>query len=285
MSTQPNPTTLDPKVVAQAAEAIEKAQALLITAGAGMGVDSGLPDFRGDEGFWRAYPPMKQRGLSFVDMANPRGFYKDPHLAWGFYGHRLHLYRDVEPHKGFSLLRQWGAKMPQGCFVFTSNVDGQFQKARFDREMILERHGSIHHLQCILPCNEEIWSAEGTKVSVDLQTFLASEPLPRCPHCNNLARPNVLMFGDDGWIVDRTEEQNARYKAWQKSIDPHRLVVIECGAGTAIPTVRFEGEVMQFQGATLIRINPRESQGPRNTLSLPCGASEGLHAILSAMSS
>ena len=45
--------------ITQAARLIEKADGLLITAGAGMGVDSGLPDFRGNEGFWRAYPDRK----------------------------------------------------------------------------------------------------------------------------------------------------------------------------------------------------------------------------------
>ncbi len=50
---------------------IEEAEAVLITAGAGMGVDSGLPDFRGNKGFWRAYPPIAKLGLSFSDMANP----------------------------------------------------------------------------------------------------------------------------------------------------------------------------------------------------------------------
>ena len=72
----------------QAAIAIRNARALVITAGAGMGVDSGLPDFRGDEGFWNAYPPYRRLGLAFVDAANPRHFEDDPAFGWGFYGHR-----------------------------------------------------------------------------------------------------------------------------------------------------------------------------------------------------
>ncbi|HQP37085.1 MAG TPA: Sir2 family NAD-dependent protein deacetylase, partial [Polyangiaceae bacterium] len=71
-----------------AAEAIHQADALLITAGAGMGVDSGLPDFRGNQGFWRAYPAYADLGLSFVSLASPGWFQRDPRLAWGFYGHR-----------------------------------------------------------------------------------------------------------------------------------------------------------------------------------------------------
>ena len=73
------------------AEHLKQADGLLITAGAGMGVDSGLPDFRGDQGFWKAYPPLKHLGKNFVDMATPELFYTDPKLAWGFYGLRLTL--------------------------------------------------------------------------------------------------------------------------------------------------------------------------------------------------
>src|SRR6266853_6748314 len=87
-----------------AAEAIKAADALLITAGAGMGVDSGLPDFRGTKGFWRAYPVIAKLGLSFEEMANPSWFKKSPELAWAFYGHRLNLYRKTVPHAGFKHL-------------------------------------------------------------------------------------------------------------------------------------------------------------------------------------
>jgi len=80
-------------LITQAADVIRNAEALLVCAGAGIGVDSGLPDFRGNEGFWKAYPPFAKLGLNFIDMANPEWFSQDPELAWGFYGHRLNLYR------------------------------------------------------------------------------------------------------------------------------------------------------------------------------------------------
>ena len=62
-----------------AAEAIRTADALLIGAGAGMGVDSGLPDFRGPEGFWKAYPPF--RGKQFGEISTPHWFQTDPGLG------------------------------------------------------------------------------------------------------------------------------------------------------------------------------------------------------------
>lgn len=57
-----------------AAQTLRAADALLVSAGAGMGVDSGLPDFRGTEGFWRSYPALAKLGLSFEEMANPVWF-------------------------------------------------------------------------------------------------------------------------------------------------------------------------------------------------------------------
>jgi NAD-dependent SIR2 family protein deacetylase len=74
--------------VADAAALMREADGLLITAGAGMGVDSGLPDFRGNEGFWKAYPALAKAGLSFTSIACPDAFRRNPRQAWGFYGHR-----------------------------------------------------------------------------------------------------------------------------------------------------------------------------------------------------
>src|SRR3954470_7784392 len=108
----------DSEQIAKAALWIRSADAIVVTAGAGMGVDSGLPDFRGPEGFWRAYPPYRRLGLRFEQLANPEAFARDPHLAWGFYGHRLALYRATRPHEGFAILRRWGEAMAGGSFVF-----------------------------------------------------------------------------------------------------------------------------------------------------------------------
>jgi NAD-dependent SIR2 family protein deacetylase len=84
-------TDLQNETLEKAAGWLREADGLLITAGAGMGVDSGLPDFRGRDGFWRAYPALRHHGFSFEDMANPARFAEHPELAWGFYGHRLKL--------------------------------------------------------------------------------------------------------------------------------------------------------------------------------------------------
>jgi len=277
---------LTDEAVERAAVAISEAEALLITAGAGMGVDSGLPDFRGNEGFWRAYPPFRKLGVSFVDMANPTWFARDPELAWGFYGHRLGLYRTTEPHPGFQTLRRWGAGTKHGTFVFTSNVDGQFQKAGFDDERIFECHGSLHHLQCTGPCCLDIWHAGSTEISLDEETFRARPTLPECPACGALARPNVLMFGDWNWIPYRSQVQERRFSAWLERGAGLRIAVVELGAGSAVPTVRLTSErVASRFGGTLIRINPREPLAPQGQIGISAGALETLTAIDRVISS
>ena len=115
--------------IERAASFIANADALLICAGAGMGVDSGLPDFRGEGGFWTVYPALGRERIEFENIANPNAFRADPIQAWGFYGHRLKLYRETTPHDGFRILKEIAEKLPHGAFVFTSNVDGHFRKA------------------------------------------------------------------------------------------------------------------------------------------------------------
>ena len=51
-----------------------KADSLIISAGAGMGVDSGLPDFRGNQGMWQAYPELGKQRIDFTEIANPAAF-------------------------------------------------------------------------------------------------------------------------------------------------------------------------------------------------------------------
>ena len=104
-----------------------------------MGVDSGLPDFRGNACFWRAYPALAEapglhRGrLSVHVRARPGAGLGLLRAPVGF------LPTDPPvPHDGFASLRKWAARTHLGAFVFTSNVDGQFQKAGFDANAVHE---------------------------------------------------------------------------------------------------------------------------------------------------
>lgn len=267
-----------PDVVRRAADAIGSAQVLLIVAGAGMGVDSGLPDFRGERGFWNAYPMYERLGISFVGAANPVHFRDDPAFGWGFYGHRTNLYRATEPHEGFRILRRWIARLGLAHFVVTSNVDGQFQKAGFDEVAVLEVHGSIHHLQCLAPCSGAIWPSR-EEIPVDQETMRALR-IPRCGRCGGVARPNILMFGDDSWLSVRTDAQEDGFEAFLGENGGRPTAVVEMGAGTAISTMRAMSERLgRRRGVTVVRINPREPWIDSPHIAIPDGALSTLAAI------
>ena len=265
----------DAALLRRCAEAVREADGLLVTAGAGMGVDSGLPDFRGAQGFWRAYPALGRARIAFESIASPAAFDADARLAWGFYGQRLALYRRTEPHQGFAILKQIGDSMPNGAFVFTSNVDGQFGKAGYSGEQVCEIHGSIHHLQCMRGCSGEIWPAVDFAPEIDEEKCLLRSALPACPRCEGLARPNILMFGDWGWIESRQQAQYAALHAWLEQVT--RPVIVEIGAGTAIPSIRHFGEAAR---GALIRINPTEPEVPKGKgFGLRMGGLEGIRRL------
>jgi len=263
--------------IKRAAEIIKNADALLIGAGAGIGVDSGLPDFRGKKGFWKEYPVLKERKKSFQDMANPIWFEINPKMAWGFYGHRLNLYRKTKPHKGFQILKEWIEKYNKDYFIFTSNVDGQFQKAGFSNNKIVECHGSIHYVQCSKNCSDYIDFFD-EKVIIDEDKLMLESKIPRCKNCGEILRPNILMFNDWNWLEERTDKQMNNYSRWKNNTK--NIVVIEIGAGKNIPTVRLE---MEKTSKEIIRINPRESNikylNNVNSIGLNLGAEEAISLI------
>ena len=109
--------------------------------------------------------------------------------------------------------------------MFTSNVDGHFARAGFDESCIAECHGSIHHLQCLDGCRGDIWPADAFHPQIDEENCRLTSDFPRCPHCGGMARPNILMFGDWGWLEDRSEAQRRRLQNWLRKVE--RLLVIE----------------------------------------------------------
>eukprot|EP00668_Euglena_longa_P014884 GGOE01018919.1.p1 GENE.GGOE01018919.1~~GGOE01018919.1.p1 ORF type:complete len:331 (-),score=37.89 GGOE01018919.1:158-1150(-) len=188
---------------------------------------------------------------------------------------------------------------PSSCpfFVYTSNVDGHFRRFFSGRE-ILEIHGSTDFWQCAAPCCSEVWTLPTTfRFDVDCDALTtapnashpaivgqvkqishyAAEPqlvisekppvvcgIPACIHCGNEARPNVLMFCDDGVVCSAFAESH--YVEWECAMEavladqlpeccqvangcdngprwvPGGLVIIEMGCGKNVPSVRQETE-------------------------------------------
>lgn len=104
--------------------------------------------------------------------------------------------------------------------------------------------------------------------------------LPRCIRCRAVARPNILMFGDGTWLESRSGAQRERFEEFLADHAGARLAVVEIGAGRAVPTIRWTSERLGArEGATVVRINPRESEIDPPHLSIASGARVALERI------
>lgn len=262
----------------RAADAIANAQCLILSAGAGMGVDSGLPDFRGQGGLYSEDSIFASYGYDMKHLVSPLLLHENPRLAWGVMTVIHRLFSRATPHEGFDVLKRWTRTRPY--FIHTSNVDGQFQKAGFDEDRIVEVHGSVHYLQPNMPetQEDEIWPVGELGLEVDLKTGMAIGDLPTVPGTDALARLNILMFGDFHWLITRTHEQETHYEAWRENIRPLRCTIIECGAGTALPTVHHHANRLfaDMPKVDLVRINPSQVRCPDGAIHIEMGAREAL---------
>jgi NAD-dependent SIR2 family protein deacetylase len=275
----------DPQMLQRAAEVIRAAEGLVLMAGAGMGAEAGRAEFQNDEDFWRAYPPFAKQRLPFAELSTPQWFERNPALAWGFYGWRIEQGRRTPPHAGFAILRRWMAEKPQGGFVFTSCLDGCFQRGGFAEERVVECHGSLEHLQCVKPCCAATWPAPADlQLTIDPETLRAGGDLPRCVRCGGLARPNVLMAGDGAWSSGRTLAQQVRFRAWLGSLARGKFGLIEVGASAAGATVRQTAEQLAAAGrVSLIRLGSDGAADPPNAISLAGETPAVLEALAAAM--
>jgi NAD-dependent SIR2 family protein deacetylase len=287
-------TTPPPWLLQKAITVLQQSTTILILAGAGMSADSGLPTFRGKEGFWKAYPPAASKGLSFSDVSNPASFIQNERFGWGFFGHRYHLYTNATPHDGYSNLLRLCQSKRNSYFIFTSNVDGHFERTGFAPNQIFECHGSIHYVQTFHPYSDgrHIVPATSTclpQLKINSETFEAMGELPTITVEGRprKSRPNILMFNDSTFNPDRIDAQEDRWNSFLDKLPRStKLVAIEIGAGKGVPTVRYTSEniLNQFPNSYLIRINVDEPEGPsKQTISVPLGGKAAIDLLMAAL--
>ncbi|MBI5153595.1 NAD-dependent protein deacylase [Candidatus Poribacteria bacterium] len=158
----------------RAADWIAKARAVLVITGAGLSAASGIPTFRGKDGWWKNHDPMT--------LASPEGFAADPALVWEWYVHRISLVRAAEPNPAHEALARLERLVPS-LLVLTQNVDGLQQRA--GSQSVHEIHGSILRARC---------TRTGRVYSVDELDL--RPPFPVKTPDGALARPDVVWFGE-----------------------------------------------------------------------------------------
>tara|TARA_B100000886_G_C20419012_1_gene490580 strand:- start:313 stop:1212 length:900 start_codon:yes stop_codon:yes gene_type:complete len=265
------------EAILNASKSINDSEALLIVAGAGMGIDSGLPDYRGPNGLWNTWHPAKELNLTYEKLSTHEQFLENPELAWGFQTYLTMLYHKLEPHDGYKLLLKMAKeKFNNNYFVITSNVDSQFLKAGFDSNKLYEVHGTKRLWQCIdKNCNKshKPWNMNIEEIpQIDQNTLKAVKPFPKCIYCGRLARPNVSFFGDLIFNEKICKIQSLKLLEWLETIMNKKLVIMEFGCGISEHSIRFQLKSNQYTmmsnewklpkhflsdlNTKLIRINP-----------------------------
>ena len=154
---------------------------ILVLTGAGVSAESGIPTFRGKDGYWRNLNPAK--------LATPEAFAKDPGLVWEWYRERRRRIRNAQPnpaHKAIAKLAQYA----QEFLLVTQNVDDLHARAGSSKEKMVQIHGDIFVTRCSrCDFSRHDYEHEHEHESEDID-------LPRCPRCEGLMRPGVVWFGE-----------------------------------------------------------------------------------------
>lgn len=182
---------------------VEGAERIIVSTGAGISAESGVPTFRGPDGLWRRFRPE--------DLATPEAFARDPRLVWEWYAWRRELISECRPNAAHHALAALALARP-GVRILTQNVDGLHavaaREAAGDRDpgpaLSLELHGSIFRVRCTV-CGDAYEHRDRIDVG-------AGAALPACRRCGGLLRPGVVWFGEalDPVVLDEAYAEASR---------------------------------------------------------------------------
>ena len=202
---------------------IEASHNIVFFGGAGVSTESGIPDFRSQDGLYNlkyAYPPETILSHSFF-MSNPDEFYK-------FYKDKL-VHANAKPNPAHIALAKLEA-IGKLKAIITQNIDGLHTTA--GNKNVIELHGSLHRNYC-MDCNKKY----------SLEFMLEAEEIPLCS-CGGVVRPDVVLFEEP---LDESVIQNA-----VSSFINADLLIIGGTSLTVYPAAAF---IDYFRGGKLVLIN------------------------------
>ena len=207
------------------AQKLKGSKKIVFVTGAGISQESGIPTFRGKDGYWRRYDPMK---LASIDA-----FYDDPKLVWEWYEDRRKNILSVKPNEGHFAISQM--EEFKDVVILTQNIDGLHQRSGSTN--VLELHGSIIRIKCTV-CD----------FADNITENFESLP-PKCK-CGGMLRPDVVWFGE-------SLPQNI----WQSAIKEASVcdVMVIVGTSLVVSPANTLPVYAKQNGAILIEVNPEKT--------------------------
>jgi len=201
---------------------------LLALTGAGISAESGIPTFRGKEGYWtvgsREYHPQQ--------MATHAAFTRMPREVWRWYLYRRTVCNAAQPNAGHRALVEADHTFTDRFVLVTQNVDGLHLRAGSPPARTLQIHGNIDFMRCADECSITLYPVPpeiGPKTRDD---DLSDDELAllRCPSCGKPTRPHVLWF-DESY----DEELFRAASALHAAADAELLLVVGTAGATNLP--------------------------------------------------
>lgn len=248
----PMPSSTDGcwKATERLQESLDKAEAVVLGAGAGLSASAGF-DYAGER--FRAHFQDFAAAYPFTDMY-AGGFYPYETLEeyWAYWSRYIQLNRYTPaPKPVYDRLLELVAN--KDYFVLTTNVDHQFQKAGFDKRRLFYTQGDYGLWQCSRPCHDKTYDNEGiVQKMVDQQKNrrVPTELIPRCPVCGRPMTMNLRcddrFVQDEGWYAAQ-----ARYAAYLREHQKARTLYWELGVGGNTPGI------IQYPFRRLTLLNPK----------------------------
>ena len=202
--------------------------------GAGVSVESGIPDFRSECGLWHRFDPMEYATLEC--------FLNDPAKAWELYRELGSILRGKSPNPAHSTLADMERRGDLKG-ILTQNIDGLHQAA--GSRSVVELHGAHSSLHCLGCGHTEPFAA----------AFLNPGPVPSCPACGHALKPNAVLFGEP-----IREVAQAR-----TLVDGCRTMLVIGTSAEVVPACLYPDRVLRA-GGSIIEFNTEPTERTRGGL-------------------
>ena len=229
---------------------------VLVLTGAGVSAESGIPTFRGKDGYWKNLDPTK--------LATPEAFARDPQLVWDWYRERRQRIRSARPNGAHEAIARLAQRTDEFLLV-TQNVDDLHTRAGIPAEKMVRIHGDIF----VTRCSRCDFAERGSGGSPEPPESLATKSksgrlrsiaptsendvnLPRCPDCQAFMRPGVVWFGEQ---LSRNELERVEIFLDGGACD----VVIVAGTTATFGYIMDWALRASRDGAELIEVNLEET--------------------------
>jgi NAD-dependent deacetylase len=201
---------------------------LVVSTGAGVSAESGVPTFRSHGGLWKTYKAE--------DLATPEAFMRNPDMVWEWYEFRRAKIREVQPNPGHYELARW-EKRYRNMVLITQNID--CLHLRSGSSQPIELHGNIMISKCF-SCGRS-----AGEVGLD-----KDGKIPLCS-CGGMLRPSVVWFGE-------ALPRQAIDQAW--SAAENAEVYFSVGTSGVVQPAASLAWAAKNAGAYLVEINPEETE-------------------------